>query len=61
MDKEYSQLTPAEKKKDLYLRQKRTLGLFLERGAITKAQYDKSLGDLTIKMGMDSDDEEGLE
>ena len=60
MDKEYSLLTPEEKKKDLYLRQKKTLGLFLERGAITGAQYDKSLGDLTVKMGMNPDDEEAL-
>ena len=26
--------------------------IFLERGAISKSQFDKSLGDLTIKMGM---------
>jgi hypothetical protein len=39
-------------KTDLFLRQKRTLDLFLERGTITKAQYDKSLGDLIEKMGM---------
>ncbi len=37
---------------DLFLRQKRTLDLFLERNAISKAQYDKSLGDLIEKMGM---------
>ena len=36
----------------LFLRQKRTLDLFLERNAISKAQYDKSLGDLIEKMGM---------
>ena len=40
------------KEKELYLRQKRTLDDFLEHGAITRAQYDKSLGDLTEKMGM---------
>ncbi|MBR5897448.1 MAG: hypothetical protein IKZ39_07515 [Lachnospiraceae bacterium] len=51
-NKEYSTLTPEEKKIDLYLRQKRTLDLFLERHAISQAQYDKSLGDLTEKMGM---------
>ena len=43
---------PEEKKKELYLRQKRVLDDFLERGAITQAQYDKSFGDLTEKMGM---------
>lgn len=52
MNKDYFELTPEEKKIDLYLRQKRTLDLFLERHAISQAQYDKSLGDLTEKMGM---------
>ena len=52
MNKDYSSLTPSEKKLDLFLRQKRTLDLFLERNAISKAQYDKSLGDLIEKMGM---------
>ena len=50
--KDYSELTPEEKKIDLFLRQKRTLDLFLERNAISKAQYDKSLRDLTEKMGV---------
>lgn len=53
MNKEYHDLTPEEKRVDLFLRQKRTLDLFLERRAISKAQYDKSLGDLTEKMGME--------
>jgi|P1105metagenome_2_1110788.scaffolds.fasta_scaffold17144_2 hypothetical protein len=42
-----------EKKRELFLNQKDTLDKFLERGAITKAQYDKSYGDLVIKMGME--------
>ena len=46
--------TAEEKKRQLYLRQKKTLDLFLEHGAISRAQYDKSLGDLTVKMGMDN-------
>ena len=41
-----------EKKRDLYLRQKELLDTFLEHGAISQAQHDKSLGDLTEKMGM---------
>ena len=49
---EWEQLSPEEKKKQLYLNQKKTLEAFLERGAISKAQYDKSLGDLTEKMGV---------
>ncbi len=52
MDEDYSSFTYEEKKIDLFLRQKCTLDLFLERNAISKAQYDKSLGDLIEKMGM---------
>ena len=49
---EWEQLSPEDKKKQLYLNQKQTLEAFLERGAISKAQFDKSLGDFTEKMGM---------
>ncbi len=42
-----------EQLRKLYLEQKHTLDLFLERGAISRAQYDKSLGDLTAKLGME--------
>lgn len=45
-------LSLEEKKKELFLRQKHTLDLFLERNAISQSQYDKSLGDLRDKMGM---------
>jgi len=41
-----------KKKRDLYLRQKELLDTFLKHGAISQAQYDKSLWDLTEKMGM---------
>lgn len=41
-----------ERAKELYLRQKELLDTFLSRGAISRAQYEKSLGDLTEKMGM---------
>ena len=51
----WSELTPAEKKKNLFLKQKETLDLFLERHAISKEQYDKSLGDLRVKMGITDD------
>ena len=46
-----------EKQKELFLRQKETLLLFLERGAITKAQFDKSFGDLCRKMGFPEETE----
>ena len=49
---DWEALTPEENKKQLFLKQKNTLDLFLERNAISKAQYDKSLGDLIDKMGM---------
>ena len=45
-------LTPEEKKKRLFLKQKETLDLFRERNAIDQMQYDKSPGDLRDKMGM---------
>ncbi|MBR3473748.1 MAG: hypothetical protein IKH34_01625 [Oscillospiraceae bacterium] len=50
-DPVWEALSHAEKNHRLYLSQKHTLELFLERGAITRAQYDKSLRDLTEKMG----------
>ena len=43
-----------DKKKQLFLAQKQTLDTFLSTGAITRAQYDKSLGDLKAKMGMEN-------
>lgn len=47
----WAKLSPEEKKRQLFLNQKKTLDLFLERKAISQAQYDKSLGDLREKMG----------
>ena len=47
-----AQMTPEEKKHYLFLNQKDALDLFLERGAISQSQYDKSLGDLREKMGV---------
>ena len=49
--------TAEQKKRDLYLRQKELLDTLLEHGAISRAQYDKSLGDLTVKMGMEPNGE----
>ncbi len=48
--KDWSDLSYEEKNHQLYLKQKALLDLFLERGAITQAQHDKSLHDLTVKM-----------
>ena len=48
----WGNLSADEKKKQLFLQQKELLDMFLEKNAISKAQYDKSLGDLREKMGM---------
>ena len=45
-----------ERRKELFLSQKQLLDTFLERGAISRAQYDKSLGDLIVKMGIREDE-----
>ena len=55
---EWEKLSPEEKKKELYMKQKALLEAFLERGAISQAQYEKSLGDMTEKMGFGCVDEE---
>ena len=49
---EWEQMSREEKHRQLFLKQKNTLDLFLERNAISKEQYDKSLGDLIEKMGI---------
>ena len=49
---DWSSLTHEEKNRLLFFRQKQTLDLFLAKGAITQAQYDKSLHDLIEKMGI---------
>ena len=41
----------AKGKEELFLRQKQMLDLFLEKKAITRQQYEKSLHDLAEKMG----------
>lgn len=43
-------LTESDKQKLLFEQQKKTLDLFLKRGAITKDQYDLSLNTLIEKM-----------
>ena len=44
-------LTCEEKNMILYQKQKALLDTFLEKKAITREQYEKSLHDLTEKMG----------
>ena len=54
-DPAWASLSYAEKNRELFERQKRLLGMFLERGAISKKQYEKSLHDLTENMGRKTD------
>ena len=44
-------LTPEQKRRELYDRQVALLDTFLEHRAISQEQHDKSLQDLTVKMG----------
>lgn len=48
---DWDKLTHEQKIHQLYLKQKQILDMFLEHGAISKAQHDKSLHDMTEKMG----------
>lgn len=47
----WESMSSEQKKMQLFLNQKDLLDKFLERHAISQAQYDKSLGDLKVKMG----------
>ena len=53
-------LSYVEKNRLLFQRQKKTLDMFLERGAISQAQHDKSLHDLIQKMGIAIESEADL-
>ena len=48
---EWMALSYEEKNHQLYLKQKQTLAMFLERGAISREQHDKSLHDLPVTRG----------
>jgi hypothetical protein len=54
-NKDWSSLTHEEKNRLLFLRQKKMLDMFLERGAVSQAQHDKSFHDLIEKMGMQAE------
>ena len=49
----WATLSPAEKKLELFCRQKDLLDTFLSTGAISQVQHDKSLSCLIEKMGID--------
>ena len=47
-----------DKNKELYYKQKELLDTFLERGAISKQQYEKSLTTLKEKLLQEKDEED---
>jgi hypothetical protein len=49
-DNTFEALTRKEKTQQLFDQQKRVLDCFLERGAISKGEYEKSLTGLVEKM-----------
>lgn len=53
----WNSLSPAEKKLELFRRQKDLLDTFLATGAITQPQNDKSLSCLIEKMGIKEEDQ----
>ena len=52
---QWATLSPAEKKQELFRRQKELLDTFLATGAISQSQHDKSLNCLIEKMGIKDD------
>ncbi len=60
-NREWASLTYAAKNRQLFLRQKETLDMFLTRGAISQASHDKSLRDLIEKMGMEAENDTDAE
>ena len=51
MNDSWDAMTHEDKNRLLFLRQKELLVTFLEKKAISQEQYEKSLHDLTEKMG----------
>ena len=52
-DEKWKAMSPAEKKLELFRRQKDLLDTFLSTGAISQSQHDTSLNCLIEKMGFD--------
>jgi len=53
---DWKSLSKEEKNIALFNKQKELLDTFLEHHAITIEQYNKSLGDLKVKMGIKDDE-----
>ena len=52
-NEDWSALSPEEKNRRLYLKQKELLDTFRATNAISQSQYDRSLRDMKAKMGME--------
>ncbi len=52
-DSAWEALSYAEKNRQLFLKQEQLLATFLEHGAISQAQHDKSLHDFKEQMGIE--------
>ena len=50
-DAAWETMTPEQKRRELYDRQVALLDTFLEHRAISQERHDKSLHDMTVKMG----------
>ena len=53
LETDWRSMTPDERKRALFNKQKDLLDTFLSRGAIDRRQYEKSLTCMAEKMGMD--------
>ena len=54
---DWSSMSPDERKRALFKKQKDLLDTFLSHGAIDRRQYEKSLTCMAKKMGMTLDEE----
>ena len=54
---DWSSMSPDERKRALFKKQKDLLDTFLSHGAIDRRQYEKSLTCMAEKMGMTLDEE----
>ena len=51
---DWEHLDHEQRQQQLFLKQKELLDTFLSHHAISQAQYDKSLGDLRVKMSIET-------
>ena len=52
--RQWQRMSPEEKRRQLFLNQKQTLDAFVQRHAISRDEYERSLGILRQQMGIAS-------